>query len=303
MNASFEIPQPTFTVPSISSSAVLIELNISTWSGRKQDKNVAKKAERDTNAQSGALSVYKSLLGDCTALKAVTDYAAAIRSYYISVTMPWSEKKGPRLLVTSMYAEVNRKLEEMQVEFERLVTAFIDEEYAPARANAFRVLGDAYNPGEYPSTFDLRQKFSMRFITTLVPEVSDNWVLNLQDEAVAQMKARYSEYYTEKVKGAMADVARRLVEEIQRFTNQLRVEEDGKKGRLFQSTIDHVLSLCDMADQTNFTNDTRVTQIAASVRALLDGTEAAEIKKNDADRAEMHRKMQEIVDAIPSMGF
>lgn len=59
---------PTINAPSIASSAVLIDLSISTWTGRKLDKRASNDVTASNNAAKGVANVHKKLLGDCAEL-------------------------------------------------------------------------------------------------------------------------------------------------------------------------------------------------------------------------------------------
>ena len=71
---------PTINAPSIASSAVLIDLSISCWTGRKLDKRASNDVTAQNNAAKGVANVHKKLLGDCAELDAVQKFAANARN-------------------------------------------------------------------------------------------------------------------------------------------------------------------------------------------------------------------------------
>ena len=85
------------TAPSIGSSSMLVELNISTWTGRKLDKRASREVAQLNHADTGIANVHKKLLGNCDELMAVQKYTANVRNLHYSMTMPWSDT-GLRLL-------------------------------------------------------------------------------------------------------------------------------------------------------------------------------------------------------------
>lgn len=289
-------------VPSIASAAMLVELNISVWTGRRQDKSLSAKSEADAHAKSGTFSTYKKLLGDCPELKAISDSAAAMRGLHIRNTMPWSDK-GPRLLTTKRFFEYEPLITRAADEHEKLVSVFADDVYAVARADAFRALGEAYNPSDYPTTEAIRDKFRFSLTYSPVPDAAD-FRVDVGNDALRKLETQYSDFYQKRIEDATNDVVSRLTAEMERFVNQLAVNpEDGTKGKLYQSTIDHVLSLATMAEEANFAGDPDITRVCARINDLLDGSQATAIKKSDADRAHLHREMKKAVDAIPSLGM
>jgi len=91
---------PAITSPSvgsISSSAMMVEVSFSTWTGRKLDKRASRDVTMTNGADTGTANVNKKLLGDCEELKAVQKFAANARNIHYSMTMPWSDT-GMRLL-------------------------------------------------------------------------------------------------------------------------------------------------------------------------------------------------------------
>ena len=81
---------------SISSSAVLIELNVSTWGASKLDRDVADGVNRNNNASNDASKVYKNLAAGTSVVNDISKYAARIRLYHNEMTLPWSNK-GARI--------------------------------------------------------------------------------------------------------------------------------------------------------------------------------------------------------------
>ena len=78
----------TTSAPSISTAAMLVELSIGTWTGRKLDKRASKDVTSQNNAATGVASVSKRLLGDCAELDAVQKFAANARNIHYACTMP-----------------------------------------------------------------------------------------------------------------------------------------------------------------------------------------------------------------------
>ena len=97
--------------PSISSSAILVELSIGTWTARKLDKSVTEEVNTSKRASSAASRVNKNLLPGVEQLDAITKYAAMVRNWMYSQTLPWSDF-GARLVTTAAFFEFKRALDE-----------------------------------------------------------------------------------------------------------------------------------------------------------------------------------------------
>ena len=76
--------------PTLASSAMLVEVNISNWTGRKKDKAASKDVTTRNNANDGVASVHKALLADSNNLRAIQQHVTATRAAHAHMTMPWS---------------------------------------------------------------------------------------------------------------------------------------------------------------------------------------------------------------------
>ena len=88
------------TIAGVARAAMLVDLAISTYAGRKQDRKT--QDEVTTAAGSGskrAASVYKSLFAECRELDAIIKFQAKVRNEHYRLTLPWSDN-GQRLLPT-----------------------------------------------------------------------------------------------------------------------------------------------------------------------------------------------------------
>ena len=117
---------PTDHAPSISTAAMLVELNISTWSGRKLDKQVSAEIDtaKQTNTIKGAGNYNKKLFADEPVFDAISKFAGNARTFHYHATMPWSDS-GLRLLTTAMYFDYHKTISQMEQDFQSLVSEFL----------------------------------------------------------------------------------------------------------------------------------------------------------------------------------
>ena len=159
------------TAPSIGSSAMLCELSISTWTGRKKDKKASEDVTDANFAASGVASVHKKLLADCQELMAVQKFTANSRNIHYAMTMPWSDT-GLRLLPTAQYFKYHQTMTDIQNEYDRLVDTFL-QGYEWEITQASAKLGDLFDRNEYPSVDTLRNKFGFRLSYIPLPDAGD----------------------------------------------------------------------------------------------------------------------------------
>ena len=289
---------PTTSAPTISSAAMLVELSISVWTARKKDRRASDDVTYQSHAAKGVASVNKKLLGDCDELVAVQKFASNVRSTHYASTMPWSDS-GIRLLPTAQYFKYHEQMTGLKAEFDRLVQVFLDA-YDWEVMQAQTKLGSLFNRDEYPTVESLRNKFAFRLNYIPVPDAGD-WRVDMNNETQDALRKQYETFYSDQMERAMRDVWERLHSEAKRFVKQLTVDNDGKKGKLYQSTIDHLSQLADLLDAANFTNDPNLQLAQAKLRGAVNGVAKDDLVRNPGFREDTKRAVEEAIKALPSL--
>jgi hypothetical protein len=133
---------------SIASSAMLVELSISTWTARKLDKKVSAEVDSAKGTKTNAGNYNKNLLAGTGFLDTITKYAANARAWHISQTLPWSDN-GLRLLPVSNFIAYKEQLNTLETNYKALVDKFIVAYPNLVSAAAFQ-LGALFDREEYP---------------------------------------------------------------------------------------------------------------------------------------------------------
>lgn len=293
----------TFTVntPSISSSAVLVELLISVWTGKKKDKMASEEVVRNKNANKGVASVNKKLLGDCVELDTIQKFAGNVRTLHYSSTLPWSDM-GPRLLPTAKIFKYQENFTGLQAEFENMVNVFLntyDLEVAQAQAK----LGDLFDVTEYPDVNELRSKFRFKINYIPLPDAGD-FRLDINNDAVEIMRSQYAEYYEAQLGGAMKDIWKRLHDTLVVLSRQLADQTaDGKTPKVYSSVFDRAFEILDLMETCNVTNDMQMQVMQRKLAQAFRGVSADSVK----DDTKLRRNTKDAVDAaiksLPSLDF
>jgi hypothetical protein len=297
MELNFTAP----TAPSITSSAMLVELMISVWTGKKRDKAASEEVARNKNADKGVASVNKKLLGDCAELDALQKFSANVRNMHYNATLPWSDM-GPRLLTTSRFFKYNADFTALQGEFMRLADAFLaayDWEIMQSQAN----LGDLFDVSEYPTVDELRNKFRFKINFMPLPDAGD-WRIDINNEAQAILKDQYSAYYSEQLTSAMNDVWRRLFDTLTTLSRQLSDRtETGATPKIYASVFDLSLDIIDMMDTCNVTNDPNMQLAQRKLAMAFRGVTVESVKDDNYLRHETKRAVDEVLKSLPSLDF
>ena len=280
---------------SISSSAMLVELSISTWTARKLDKSVTAEVNTSKNASAQASRVNKHLLPEVKQLKDLVKYAAATRNWMYTQTLPWSDF-GARLIPTAQFFDFKRELDDRTTEFYRMVDEFIDEYPNLISAQAFE-LGQMFNRDEYPTAEEIRSKFRLYASFMPVPDSGD-FRVDIGNEAMAQIKADYERDFEQRMKAATSDIAKRLMEGLAHVADRMTDDPDGKRKTFKHNVIDKLADTIATVRALNVTKDQALEQMASQAEQAINGVNVDVLKEMPSAREQVKAKVDNILDSF-----
>lgn len=284
------------TIAGIARAAVLVDLEISIYSGRKQDKRTQAEVTASKGAASSrAASVYKSLFADCKELDAISKFQARARAEHYRLTQPWNDY-GARLLATAMLQEYKATMNRYEDEFKLLVDRFLDKYDTLVAAAAFQ-LGTLFDRSEYPTRNQVARKFFFGVSFAPLP-TSGDFRLDIEAEVQQDLIDQYEKRAKAQLAAATQDSWTRLHAAIKRLSDRLVVEEDGKK-RIFHDTmVTGALELCELLTHMNITNDPALEKARRKLEMALSGVTPKELREHDGFRIETKKKVDEILSAF-----
>lgn len=286
------------STPSISASAMLVELKIKQWTSSVLDKSASEQVTVDHNAKTKVARVYKDLLGDCSELREVQKFAARARKRHYEMTMPWSDT-GLRLLPTAQYFKYTEAMNLLQIEFYALCDKLF-KAYQWKITAAQADLGTLFDPTEYPSEDALRTKFSLTMSYIPVPDRGD-WRVNIGREGNMQLQNHYDQFYKKALEDAMNSVWQRAHEALGRMSERLDYSDAGTKKVFKETLVPNVLEIIDLMDTCNITGDSRMSEAAAKLRRTLHGVDTQDLRDDGALRVAVKRDVDAVLKSIPSL--
>jgi hypothetical protein len=280
-------------VKSLASSAMLVSLNISLWTARKMAKKVANDVDQANGTKTKVMSAYKALLAGDDELIAINKYVGVIRSYHINMTSPWSDS-GARLLTTAQFFIYRSEMARMEAEFGRLVADFIPQYGLKISAAAFQ-LGSLFDRDEYPDPTDVARKFGMSLRYEPLPEVGD-FRIDIGNEGIKELQESYASLYEANIEKVHADAYDRLYKILTQLSFGLRTNEDGSKGKVFDSVLDNTKELCGLLSSFNIKGDTQLEAMRIKLEDSFTGIDAQDIKKSDYIRITLKRDVDSMLD-------
>jgi hypothetical protein len=278
---------------SISSSALLVELNVSVWPASKLDKEVTDKVNTDASAVRGASQTKKNLFAGTSLRKDISDFAARVRLYHNKHTLPWADK-GERMLPTKLFMDYKQTMNGFEQTFNMMCNNFFIE-YPRLVAEAPTNLGSMYKAEDYPDLTDVRLKFGFRRAVKPIPESGD-FRLDIPAYDLAEMKNDYEKQYSSKLAEAMREPWERLHKMLVGMSEKLTdIEGDDSKKRYHDTLISNPIELCGLLTKLNVTNDPKLEEARRQLELTMLGADIESIKEDADSRSALKSKVDAIL--------
>ena len=251
----------------LSRDAMLVGLRISAWSGRLHDRKASDHVAAHHDASTSAGRYTKRLLPRA-ALAALNATMNEARTRHYSNSLPWDDK-GSRLLTVANYESYTEIMDGLRERLVRQRARFI-EDYDDHVEQARIDLGKLFRIGEYPSKEDLRDRFSIRYRITPVPDV-DHFIARLASDDTERVKRDIERHIEEQLHDAVGDLYRRLAEAVERVSERLQEDGDGKPLVFRDTMISNIRDLVDVVPRLNIFGDQRLARLCEQVKDRIAG--------------------------------
>jgi hypothetical protein len=278
---------------SITSSAMLVEMNISVWTANKLDRGATDDVNRINNAEKNAAQVRKNLMAGTSQRKEIADHAAACRLWHNIKTLPWADK-GARLLPTSLFLDYKREANNRRDTFNRMVDEFIDA-YPSLVQTSHNYLGGLFDPADYPTADEVASKFGFRLVFAPVPESGD-FRLDLPAQELEEVKRGYEDSFKDRLADAMKDPWDRLHKMLLGISEKLTdVDNLDIKKRYHDSLIDNAADLCGVLTHLNVTGDPVLEQARRDLERVISSADIEVIRESADGRADVKQQVDAIL--------
>ena len=289
---------PTDTAPTLASSAMLVELNISNWAGRKKDNRASADVTSQNYAATGVANVNKKLLANNADLKAIQTHVTAMRNMHAAMTMPWSNS-GLRLLPTAQYFKYTGAMSDMENKFWDLVNAFLGK-YNDAVIDVQMLLGDLFSRDDYPTAEELQRKYRVHINYMPLPDAGD-FRVDISNEALREVKEQYADFYTTQYNTAMNDVWTRLHKALTNMSERLDYGSKEDKKVFRDSLVGNVNDMVELLRVCNVTSSPQMAQMADKLEEAMAGVTPDGLREDDTFRAETKRAVDDAIKSLPSL--
>ena len=249
--------------------AMLVGLRISAWSGRLYDREASDHVAVHHDASTNVGRYNKRLLPKA-ALAALNATMSEARTRHYANSLPWDDK-GSRLLTVANYEHYSEIMDGLRERLVRQRARFI-EDFDHYVEQARLDLGKLFRMEEYPSKEDLRDRFSIRYRITPVPD-ADHFIARLASDDTDRVKRDIERHIEEQLHDAVGDLYRRLAEAVERVSERLNEDGDGKLLVFRDTMISNIRDLVDVVPRLNIFGDQRLARLCEQVKDRIAGVE------------------------------
>ena len=284
-------------VVSLATSGILVNVEVSVWTGTKQDREISDEVTQAKKADRDAGRFVKKLLAGVAEHKAVLNDRQTWYNFVERETYPWSGRW--RFLPTQRIVGFMKQVEERQANTQNLKDKF-SQVYATAVANEAFVQGDMFKESDYPPVDEVMSCFKVRVFTAEVPigdfrcQISNDLANDLARHYENQAKELVQDIYQKQVE-QMVDVMKSL----SHCCDTETVMEDGqlkvKRRKLYDTTLQRAQELCETFKEFNVTQDTRLEEARAELERVVSGLSIETLRNSDTTRVVVKESVDDIM--------
>ena len=273
----------------ITEKAMLASLHISCWNARKHDVRVSKEVDNQYSSQNAGR--FNKLLASKESLKAIQTAISSARTFHQEQTLPWGER-GERLLPSKNYSHYSGQMRLIKQAFDEAVGDFINN-YSNVIMEARKVLGGLFQPEDYPSANEIRNKFAFESCISPVP-VSDDFRVNLGQEEVDAIKADLQKRLEVSHTAATQDLWKRLYEVVSHLVERLSDPE-----AVFRdSLVGNIVKLTELLPRLNLNDDPGLEQMRRQIEATLCDYSPEQLRQDKTIRKEAVDSAKSVLDLM-----
>ena len=248
----------------------------------KVDGDAVKIQVRDTTR----VSVAKKLIAK-KYFQAILDLDRNTRAYMRAMQLPSNYKSGMYLISNSLIPEVHAFLEAQKVRRKELAAQFVEAwpeaiQDAIGQRGEDGELGALGDPHDYESATQIGQLFDFetRYISLDTPRVLQEISQSIFKQELANMKSECVAASQQIMSGLREGFATL----VQRVAHGLTSNEDGKKRRLHESTVEELRTFLRVFEDQNIFNDADLARYVAQAQQLIDGKDVDTLRTDDEVR-------------------
>lgn len=276
----------------LQTKAVLADVTIRLWTGRKLDRQVTDEVNQQHHAVADA-GRFNKLLVPAEAFSEVYCAARTARILHRSLTQPWFDE-GPRLLSLELAADFTKRFSELRQEFENAADEF-DKKFPFYVRQRQAELGSMFKAEDYPAKARIRGMFGFNVTMLPVPDVSD-FRVKLSKEQLEDTERQLKEA----LENAMKEPFRRIAHLVGRMSERLnkykpKSEAGGVQNSFRDSLVGNIRELVDLLPAFNLTKDKTLDELIVRLEKELCAHDATVLREDELVRKQVAKNAEDIL--------
>lgn len=274
--------------------ALLVQLNMGTWSARKHDKKASKKITKENNTKEGMARVSKILIAK-ESINEVQNKYNNIRQWVYSQARPWMESIW--ILKNENFDEFAKGLQERITAAEQALEEFLPL-YPVLKKEAEEEmvgLGKMFNAEDYPDEYQIRNKFYVKIKYMPVPE-TDFRAKGLSGPDQEEIRRNIEE----SIRDGLAETMKKTYIEFGDLINNMIVRLDGfgkKNGKTHtfrDSLVENLQGMVDKLPKLNINDDPSLYAMGKEIEERLCKFSGDELRQDKKLRSYVKKEAEAI---------
>ena len=292
----------------VRSKAVLVRVEIGSYSGVKRDRELSQAVADTHDASSEAINVAKNLVSSYNYLKEIKKIVGKVRNYVSDRTLPWSDgTEGWRLISTevrgtdSTYRRWQKDIADFENEFNKEVEAFL-KNYDNLITADKDILGEAFDISDYKSVEELRDKFKFESKVQPIPNSSDLRV-GLSRSEEDKLRNKLSKEIEGNFESARTVLLTRVVEKLSTVSESLNKYDPENKGKGFfnDSLVPNLRDLATTVGDLNVNSDPEIEKLRQKISSDLTLDDTQTLREDSSKRKKVAKSAKDVASSAADL--
>jgi hypothetical protein len=284
-------------IVSLATSGILINIEVSRWTGVKQDREISDEVTASKKADREAGRFVKQLFANVPEHRAYLNDRQTWYNWMQRETFPWSGswRYLPTPRITKFMTEFNKRKDASDELLENLIKVL-----PAAISNEAFVQGDMFKREDYPDEQEIRSKSSVKLYTSEVP--MGDWRNSLAQDLADDLTKHFNRQAQEMVQTIYERQKDQMLEAMQALSKCCESEtvlENGevkvKRKRLYDTTLHRLQEMIETFRDFNITGDTQIEEARQSLEKAIGDVTIEQLRNSDTTREVVKESVDDIL--------
>lgn len=257
----------------------------------KKDKDITEKAHTAVGITDIRAGYYRKSMIHRSYIDLILKTANSARMYHRHMTVPWGYDRY-RLLPSKLLLKYTAKIKEFKIEFIGHVDDLV-QKWPYIISETQKILGPAYNSGDYPYQGDIKSHYQFNIHFKPVPQ-DNHFILQVEEKTLQEMKDSLNKEQDENMKQAMSNLWHRLFEVVDRMATRL----DESNPKIYKTLVTNIEELVNLLPDLNISNDLQLTEMCRNVKDKLCIFTPGQLKKDIKAKDQIAKDAAKIRDTM-----